>query len=641
MPFGIALDTKAPVYVIEPLDGSDVDRMIISRLKKARYRYRSFNPLEESRLSATDAVRQTAASAGVLTSLQDPSEAPSAHIHNLHSLFVAGLADGMGKPSLILAPKGYQAPLDVRDDVKTYAFPDDIGSRINDFSLEVTEYLQEIDPAPFDTETLLQSLRIGDPTAENEMTTLGNYYLRTDEFTRAQKGDVNLVVGRKGSGKTALFIQLRDKLRSDKRNVVVDLKPEGYQLLKLKEEILKFLTEGSRQHLLTAFWDYLLLLEVAHKILEKDQRVYKHNHTIRELYRELKDAYEVPDFSSEGDFSERLLVLSQAISDQYKAKFPSATGVTLTAQQVTQVLYRHDIRALRERISTYLQREQEVWILFDNLDKGWSTGGLDSVDVVVLRCLIDAGRKVERDMAKSGHTAHCIVFIRNDVYEHLMQHSADYGKEMRAVLDWSDPELLREMLRLRLVAGLPQSSAFSTFQQIWPTLCVSHYLGDDTSSYFIERSLMRPRNVLKIFNHCRGFASNFGHPKIDDTDIEKGMRAYSNDLLVELDRELTDVFPRGNELLYQFLDTERELSKERLERILRNAGFDDTELSKVTEFLIYYGVVGIKLTDGDQYIYHVNYDPKKLRIRAERAGETVRYVINPAFWIALSVREGR
>jgi hypothetical protein len=28
----------------------------------------------------------------------------------------------------------------------------------------------------------------------------------------------------------------------------------------LKEEILAYLTEGARQHLITAFWEYLLLL---------------------------------------------------------------------------------------------------------------------------------------------------------------------------------------------------------------------------------------------------------------------------------------------------------------------------------------------------------------------------------------------
>ena len=44
--------------------------------------------------------------------------------------------------------------------------------------------------------------------------------LKTDQFERTVRGEANLVVGRKGSGKTALFIQVRDKIRFDKRNVV-------------------------------------------------------------------------------------------------------------------------------------------------------------------------------------------------------------------------------------------------------------------------------------------------------------------------------------------------------------------------------------------------------------------------------------
>jgi hypothetical protein len=44
--------------------------------------------------------------------------------------------------------------------------------------------------------------------------------------------------------KTALFIQLRNKIRRDKQNVVADLRPEGYQLIKLKEDILAYLSEG-------------------------------------------------------------------------------------------------------------------------------------------------------------------------------------------------------------------------------------------------------------------------------------------------------------------------------------------------------------------------------------------------------------
>ena len=56
-----------------------------------------------------------------------------------------------------------------------------------------------------------------------KMTTLAQYYLRTDQYQRALGGSVNLAVGRKGSGKTALFVQLRDKIRRDKRNVTLDM----------------------------------------------------------------------------------------------------------------------------------------------------------------------------------------------------------------------------------------------------------------------------------------------------------------------------------------------------------------------------------------------------------------------------------
>jgi hypothetical protein len=291
-------------------------------------------------------------------------------------------------------------------------------------------------------------------------------------------------------------------------------------------------------------------------------------------------------------------------------------------------------------VSRYLEHKQGVWVLFDNLDKGWSTHGVDVVDAMVLRCLIDAGRKVERDMRKDGHTVHCIVFIRNDVYEHLMRQSADYGKEMRVNLDWTDPDMLRELLRLRLLASLHQPSAEVSFAQIWPQLCVSHYKGEESSSYIIERSLMRPRNVIKIFAHSKGFASNLSHARLEESDLEKGVKAYSQDLLVELDHELTDVFPAAKDLLYHFIDSPPSFTRGELESYIRQAGMDQTEVQKVIDFLLYYGIFGIRANDGQlHYIFHVNYDLKVLQVRAARAPNVDVYVINPAFRPALGISD--
>lgn len=630
------IDNKAPAYVVEPPKKGDAATMMTSRLKKSRYKYRSFNPGEDSRLSAADAIKQVSSSAGVLVSFESDVKDWAA-VHNIRTMFVAGLADGMDKPRLILAPAGFHAPLDVRDDVKHYSHPDDIAEHVASFALQITDYLQLVEPPSKVSQNSLQNMAFGDPTAENEMTTLGAYYMQTEQFTRAMRGEVNLVVGRKGSGKTALFLQLRDRIRADKRNVMVDLKPEGYQLIKLKEDLLSYLTEGSRQHLITAFWEYLLLLEVTYKVLEKDKTTHKHNHEIYEKYLDLEATYNVENFSTEGDFSERLLVLSNRIASSYRARFGESQEVKLTVEDVTSLVHAHDIRSLRQKLSDYLSSKQSVWILFDNLDKGWNTGGVDEIDIIVLRCLVEAGRKIEREMRKHEHELYCVIFVRNDVYELLMKGSADYGKDMRAVLDWTDPDMLREMLRLRLVSGMEGVDPNVTFEKIWRDICVSHYHGEDTSAYFIERSLMRPRNVLKIFAHSKGFAINFNHTKIEESDIEKGVKAFSQDLLIELDHELSDVCPEVPDLLYHFIDHASEVSKRELIATLASGGVSADQIENVFGFLLYYGVIGLKTEGGAQYIFDVNYDSKILTARAQRLGEDARYVFNPAFWHALGI----
>jgi hypothetical protein len=152
---------------------------------------------------------------------------------------------------------------------------------------------------------------------------------------------------------------------------------------------------------------------------------------------------------------------------------------------------------------------------------------------------------------------------------------------------------------------------------------------------------MRPRNVLKIFNHCRGFATNFGRQKISDPDIDKGLTAYSHDLLEELDRELSDVFPGAKDLLYYFLDAPEVMTGTHLESLLSEASIDEADREKVVDFLLYYGILGTRLGEIDHFIYSVNYDLKVLKIRASRHIDTADYVVNPAFWPALGIKSVR
>ena len=48
--------------------------------------------------------------------------------------------------------------------------------------------------------------------------------------------------------------------------------------------------------------------------------------------------------------------------------------------------------------------------------------------------------------------------------------------------------------------------------------------------------------------------------------------------------------------------------------------------------------IGLRIEDGDLYIYQVAYNPRMIEARAQRAGDKAWYVINPAFWPALNIK---
>ena len=54
---------------------------------------------------------------------------------------------------------------------------------------------------------------------------------------------------------------------------------------------------------------------------------------------------------------------------------------------------------------------------------------------------------------------------------------------------------------------------------------MSHYEGEETSQFLIHRSLMRPRHLLKLVGHCKSFAVNLDHERIEAEDIAKGFAA--------------------------------------------------------------------------------------------------------------------
>lgn len=195
---------------------------------------------------------------------------------------------------------------------------------------------------------------------------------------------------------------------------------------------------------------------------------------------------------------------------------------------------------------------------------------------------------------------------------------------------------MREMLRRRLVQN--DLAPDTAFDRVWSQVCVTHYRGEETSQYLIDRSLMRPRNLLKMVAHCRGFAVNLGHERIEDSDIEKGLRAFSLDLITEADQELTDIIGADTTLIYHFIGEGDSFDSSKLQIILKGAGVSEDRVVPVIEMLLYYGFTGIKYdTEPARFIFDVGYDMRILKVIISKHPNSVNYVLNPAFYPGLNL----
>ena len=178
-----------------------------------------------------------------------------------------------------------------------------------------------------------------------------------------------------------------------------------------------------------------------------------------------------------------------------------------------------------------------------------------------------------------------------------------------------------------------------TFEEAWRTICVSHMPdGEETAQFLVDRCLMRPRFLINLVNHCKSNAVNSGHKKIEHVDIEKGLAAYSTDLICDIGLEIRDVLPDAEDVLYRFLGSSSGIRAVDLlaELELKHGRYT---AQKIVEILIWYGVIGVVRRHGEAaYIHTVNYDVKRLHAMLGAQPELERrFHINPAFWAGLEI----
>jgi hypothetical protein len=615
-------DHNQPLFFLDTLRKIDFRNWIVQSISNSSVNKRPFDPDETPRLTLSFSIAAISSSTGIiLPLLQDGIE--DSLRHNLRASFLAGLAHGCGIETLIEQYEDLPAPVDYRDFIDTGRTKIEVTRSVEEYCAQVLIRNQERSHLqPPATRSLLEKIDLGASAAEYEVEKLSRYFVRTAEFSRAMRATGCLVVGRKGSGKTAIFSQAAEESSTDKRILVVELSPASHNLSELREELLGVVSVGVFDHTIAAFWQYIIYAEILLKLRETLLPKAKYNLTLLNKIRDMEEKYGLTAEMVAGDFTARLaLAVRLVIGGLSKVQGKDARTY------LTNLLFESHIPALRDTIVELGSEFRKIVLLFDNIDKGWPARRVEPHDIRTIQHLAAVLNKMQRELERRDVAFQHMLFVRSDVYEQFVEETADRQKQNLITTDWSDPEQLTHLIHQRVISAIDADSHEEAWRVANPIL----EDGRTAVAHMIESSLMRPRFLIELCERAISFAVNRGHVAVMPEDVRAAIEKHSIYLVSFFGYELRDVSGISDKIFYAFIGYPDRLDEKEIDAIIAETR-DGFSTAEVIEMLIWYGFLGIPDGQGKPvYIYHLDYDMRRLQAERDRLGPAVKYSVNSAF----------
>jgi len=578
--------------------------------------------------------------AGVVAHLSGVSRGGS-RLHNSRYAFVSGLAHGFQKPLLMLAEADYSTPIDYSDILRHYDTPSECETIVNDWLKSVSseyasaqkktgEYAKKVALAAD-----LRSLDLGEYLAENEEDTLDNYFIETQPFLGVIKGQHSVVVGSKGSGKTANLFMAAKRLREDKRNLVCVIKPLSYDVQGIVRLGKKIKERDKKGYLAEALWKFLIFSEIA-----------------RAAYEEILQRPYVGENSPEGRLTELMETQGSILQDDFAVRLErcvndlyfSSTEESLYdfRNAISEHLHKSVLRVLRDRLGKLLTGRQRVAILIDNLDKAWDRReDIEHLSEFLLG-LLRVARDIPKEFAKTDRRRKPVhvsitIFLRSDIFGRVMKDAREPDKIQHDRLAWEDRETLMRVVDERLAANREGISADSLWGDVFCSM-----VGNESSRKYILRTILpRPRDLVFFTKAALSTAVNRAHSRVKEEDILEAEKLYSQFVFEVVQVENRISLPELEAIMFEFVGGSKILSREDVLRTISKSRINRERQEYALRHLVVLSFLGVEIKPNKfRYCSDVDEMQKLERLSDRYASDSAsapRYQIHKAFHAYLEV----
>ena len=418
----------------------------------------------------------------------------------------------------------------------------------------------------------LKRIDLGKDEAEQDAN-LHRYFVKTPAYNACLEGKKYIVLGRKGSGKSAIFTLLNDEL--SKENLTIQITPDQYAWSTLRS----YKEVGiSVEHAHTNAWKLTILSAVIWKL--NDMNMLKSTSKLVPYYKYFKDNYDPSDKNWFLNIAEKAKqVLEKVKIEGISFDFSSSIGTPLKIVNELKLLLKNE-----------WPNGVKVFVLFDRLDDSWDA----SDDSRYL--LVGLFKAIAELNAHFSGLFSCITFIRSDIYNSLIFDDQDKIREYEQNIIWNTATL-KTLICERVRVSLETTEDDSA---IWKQLFSEKSYRSKASpeKYLIDRTFKRPRDLISLVRLAIEKAIENNHECIETTDTrlveeERYSESKYRDLIIENQKQ----YPYIKDLLDAFSSRLHIISIEDLRQIcadtIKRKNIDVT-IEQLIRFLFSIGFIGVK-----------------------------------------------
>lgn len=362
------------------------------------------------------------------------------------------------------------------------------------------------------------------------------YFFHSSETDSIINDEKCYVIGRKGSGKSAICEHIVKRCKHDEFSVKLNFKNFPFNdLYHLDNQ--KY--TAPNQYI--TLWKYLIYSNIC--------RLMVVNNSIdSEVRSELEKLYPKSNIKS----------LARTISKWTAAEFGATVlgngGALKVAREnnTNTIPWIEKVNILEDIIFEHCDKSN-YFIVFDELDEDYrEIRDRDSSEqyVFLLTSLFKAVQDIKSTFIDAELNIKPIVFLRDDIYTLIKDSDKNKWRDFKIEIEWNERKL-KDLLAFRITKDFDEGISPLPFKQAWGKIFSPKQIGFGNKQAkkleafdFIARSThLRPRDFVRFIQECADETNKRGFSIIKEPNIKYTDRAFSNYLRDEIVDEVFPVLP--------------------------------------------------------------------------------------------------